>query len=78
MDGEVTLTEEEDALIDLFYSDLNRFAISEVGFPPCPQGGKCECPEPKAKLGLVDHECDPDPKSGCMIRIRVFEKGLRA
>jgi len=77
MDVEVTLTEEEEIIINLFYYDANKFAISDIGFPPCPQGGKCECPTPKARLGLIDHNCDPDPKSGCMIRSRVFEKGLR-
>lgn len=74
------LTEDEEELIDLFYEDINKFAISDVGFPPCSQGGKCECPRTKAdpRLGLRDHKCNPDPKSDCIVRVHVFRKGVRA
>lgn len=73
-----SLTVDEEELIDLFYDDANKFAISDVGFPPCPQGGKCECPKAKAdpRLGLRDHKCNP--LSECIVRIRVFRKGIRA
>lgn len=66
-----------DDLIDLFYDDANKFAISDSSFPACPQGGKCECPRVKGAEKFCSHKCLPDPKSGCIVRITLFPQGTR-
>lgn len=72
-----TLTPDEEKLIEDFYEEVDTFVAGGVAFPPCPQGGQCDCPKQKVKLGYEGHNCDPNPESGCVVLIRVFKKGLR-
>lgn len=71
------LTQQEEDLIDLFYDDVHKYGLSSAGFPVCPQGGKCECPNAKVAAGFGHHHCSPDPKDDCIVRVHIFAKGLR-
>lgn len=63
-------------LVEICRKDFDAVATnSAFHFPKCPQGGTCECPNAKNALGLLRHDCDPNPKTLCIVRKLIFPNG---
>lgn len=73
--------DEHERLLDVLRSDHNNHALGRtLGWPACPQGGTCECPNAKEELAkkepwLGDHRCSSDMSVRCIVLVKLCPHG---
>lgn len=68
--------EEHERLLDVLRTDHQNYALGRTaGWPECPQGGTCECPNAKKELGLENHACSPDLTVRCVVLVNLCPNG---